>query len=305
MEVLELGLWLSQSQDLSDGDPVLAIENLVSPYQLPAVLLKLLAAVGESHSLLCGRGDCDLNRLVVLDTDVVSLSELVLRLVGHLRVGALGALRGPLDVLLNDALQAVVLLAVGKLLLHLAVEAVDPVLRALVPREAPVSDRAVVLVGDLPVREPVLLALYSLRVLFGLFDLGHLSLELQLFELLEGLEIVLVELLAGALQLHDLRVLLLSGLLPMDELPLGLEYLLLDDLVLLVDEPVVVGQPRDDLLETVLVLEARLVPGERAHSRLQVLDLGLQDLVLGREPVRALGVERGVLEALDVLLDVA
>lgn len=260
MEVLELGLWLSQSQDLSDCDPVLAIENLVSPYQLPAVLLKLLAAVGESHSLLCGRGDGDLNRLVVLDTDVVSLSELVLRLVGHLRVGALGALRGPLDVLLDDALQAVALLAVGKLLLHLAVEAVDPVLRALVPREAAVSDRAVVLVGDLPVRESVLLALYSIRVLFGLFDLGLFSLELQLLELFEGLKIVLVELLAGALQLHDLRVLLLCGLLPMDELPLGLEYLLLNDLVLLVDEPVVVGQPRDDLLETVLVLEPRLVP---------------------------------------------
>ena len=71
-------------------------------------------------------------------------------------------------------------------------------------------------------------------MLLGLFDLGLLVLELQLLELLEGLEVVLVELFASALELDYLSVLVLGGLLPMDELLLRLQDLLLNDLVLLI-----------------------------------------------------------------------
>ena len=63
----------SEVDDLSNGNPVLTVQYLVSPYKFSAVLLKFLASLCKGNSLISGGGDGDLDWLIVFDIDVVEI----------------------------------------------------------------------------------------------------------------------------------------------------------------------------------------------------------------------------------------
>ena len=135
--------------------------------------------------------------------------------------------------------------------------------------------------------------------------LEFLVLPLQHPLFLDTIREIFVELPPIRLQIRNLLLFCADKGLVLDEFLLCAHVLLLGHAVLITEETILLVELLQSLLETQLLIEACIVTrtGERVHAGFQVLDLRLQDLILGHKFIDLFSLLRCLLERDYVFLD--